>query len=80
MILNHKYVELNSKKKIIIILIKKDMEFLKKYWMVIVNYLVIIAAYSTIFDKGMVWTELILGLWIFVSAAFGMYKLFIKRK
>jgi|LSQX01.3.fsa_nt_gb hypothetical protein len=56
------------------------MEFLKKYWMVIVNYLVIIAAYSTIFDKGMVWTELILGLWIFVSAAFGMYKLFIKRK
>lgn len=56
----------------------KMKEFLKKYWMVIVNYIVILIAYSTVFEKGMSGTELILGLWIFVSAAYGMYKLFIK--
>lgn len=52
------------------------LEFLKKYWMVIVNYIVILIAYSTVYEKGFTATELILGLWIFVSAAVGMYKLF----
>ena len=54
-------------------------EFLKKHWIIIgivINYLVILVAYSAVYDKGMSGIEVILGLWIFISAAFGMYKLF----
>ena len=48
-------------------------------WLLIVNYLVIFIAYSTIYDKdGLIWTETLLGLWLFISAAYGGYKLFKK--
>ena len=58
--------------------VEKVKEFFKKYWMVFVNYIVIFIAYSTVYDKGLSSTELILGLWIFVSAAVGLFKWFKK--
>lgn len=49
----------------------------KKNWMTLVNYLVIIIAYSNIYGKdGVVFAEVLLGLWLFASAAYGMFKLF----
>lgn len=49
-----------------------------KNWLLIVNYIVIFVAYSIVYDKN-TWAELILGLWLFVSAAYGMYKWFIGK-
>lgn len=51
-----------------------------KNWFIIVNYLVIFIAYSIIYGvEGVVFAEVLLGLWIFVSVAYGGYKLFIKK-
>lgn len=50
-----------------------------KNWFIIVNYLVIFLAYSICYGKeGVVGAEALLGIWLFVSAAFGMYKIFKK--
>lgn len=52
----------------------------KKNWMIVINYLVIFIAYSNIYSKeGVVLAEVLLGLWLFASAAYGMYKLFMKK-
>jgi hypothetical protein len=54
--------------------------WLKKNWMVIVNYLVIFISYSIIYNKGVEVAETLLGLWIFVSLAYAGYKyLFLKK-
>ena len=51
----------------------------KANWMVVVNYLVILLAYNNVYGKeGTGFAEVLLGLWIFVSAAYGLYKLFSK--
>lgn len=51
-----------------------------KNWMIVINYLVIFIAYSIIFGKdGVVWAELLLGLWLFVSFAYGLYKWVMKK-
>ena len=52
-----------------------------KNWFVIVNYLVIFVSYSIIYGKdGVVFAELLLGLWLFTSVAYGGYKWFTKKK
>jgi len=51
-----------------------------KNWFIVVNYFVIFVSYSIIYGKdGVVFAELLLGLWLFVSAAYGLAKLFIKK-
>jgi hypothetical protein len=61
------------------VLLKLKTWFLKN-WMTVVNYLVILIAYSIIYGKpGVVFAELLLGLWMFVSLAYGAYKLFTKK-
>lgn len=51
-----------------------------KNWFIIVNYLVIFIAYSIIYGvEGVGFAEVLLGLWLFVSAAYGGYKLFMKK-
>jgi len=51
-----------------------------KNWFTIVNYLVIFISYSIIYGKdGVVFAEVLLGLWLFASAAYGGYKLFMKK-
>lgn len=51
-----------------------------KNWFIIVNYLVIFIAYSIIYGvEGVVFAELLLGLWLFVSVAYGGYKWFMKK-
>jgi hypothetical protein len=53
----------------------------KKNWMIVVNYLIIFISYSIIYGKeGVVGAETLLGLWLFASAAYGGYKLFMKKK
>ena len=47
-----------------------------KNWFIIVNYLVIFISYSVIYGKdGVVFAEVLLGLWLFVSAAYGLMDL-----
>jgi len=49
-------------------------------WFTIVNYLVIFISYSIIYGKeGVVFAEVLLGLWLFASASYGLYKLFMKK-
>jgi hypothetical protein len=46
-------------------------------WFTIVNYIVIFIVYSLIYGKdGVGFAELLLGLWLFTSAAYGGYKWF----
>lgn len=53
----------------------------KKNWMIVVNYLIIFISYSIIYGKDdVVGAEALLGLWLFASAAYGMYKIFMKKK
>jgi hypothetical protein len=69
----------NLKAWLLRVLLKLKIWF-PKNWMTVVNYLVIFIAYSIIYGKpGVVWAEVLLGLWIFVSLAYGLYKLFIKK-
>jgi hypothetical protein len=59
----------------------KIKDWFKKNWMIVVNYLVIFLAYSICYGKdGVVGAEVLLGLWLFASAAYGMYKIFMKKK
>jgi hypothetical protein len=52
-----------------------------KNWMIVANYLIIFVAYSIIYGKqGVVGAEVLLGLWLFASAAIGGYKWFTKKK
>lgn len=52
-----------------------------KNWFMIVNYLVIFISYSIIYGhEDVVFAEVFLGLWMFVSIAFGVFKLFTKSK
>lgn len=51
-----------------------------KNWLLLVNYIVIFVSYSNVYGhEELVGTETLLGLWIFVSAAYVLYKLFIKK-
>jgi hypothetical protein len=51
-----------------------------KNWLMVVNYLVILIAYSNVQGKdGVVLAEVLLGLWIFTSVAYGGYKWFKKQ-
>jgi hypothetical protein len=51
-------------------------EWFKNNWMITISYVVIFTAYSMIYEKGVPGAETILGLWLFISAAYGMYRLF----
>ncbi|MFA5207285.1 MAG: hypothetical protein WC428_01270 [Candidatus Paceibacterota bacterium] len=52
-----------------------------KNWMIVLNYLIIFIAYSIIYGKdGVVGAEVLLGLWLFASAAIGGWKWFTKKK
>ena len=52
----------------------------KKNWFMIVNYLVIVLSYNNVYGKeDAVFAELLLGLWIFTSIAYVMWKLFKKK-
>lgn len=60
---------------------EKIKSWFKKNWMIVVNYLVIFIAYSIIYGKDdTLLAEALLGLWLFISAAYGAYKWFIKKK
>ena len=49
-------------------------------WFMIVNYVIILASYNIVYDHDDVrYAELLLGLWIFASVAYGGYKWFIKK-
>ena len=55
----------------------KVKDFIVKNWFLIINYLVIIISYSNVYDKDdLLGTEALLGLWIFVSVAYGGWKWF----
>lgn len=61
-------------------LFEKIKNWFKKNWFIIVNYLVIFLAYSNVYEKeNCGFAEVLLGLWLFASAAYGMYKLSIKK-
>jgi hypothetical protein len=50
-------------------------------WAIIANYIVILVAYSSIYGKpNLEFAEFLLGLWIVVSAGYGIFKLFMKKK
>ena len=58
----------------------KILDWLKQHWMHLINYLVIIIAYSIIYGHtDIVWAEFLLGIWLFVSAAFAGYRWFNKK-
>lgn len=62
-------------------MIEKIKAWFKKNWMIVLNYLIIFISYSIIFGKeGVVGAEVLLGLWLFASAAYGAYKWFMKKK
>lgn len=62
------------------VLLEKLKNWFKKNWFIVVNYLVIIISYSNVYEKkGTILAEVLLGLWLFVSAAYGMYKLTMKK-
>jgi len=51
-----------------------------KNWMIVVNYLVIVLVYNNVYGKeGVLFSEVLMGLWIFASIAYGGYKWFISR-
>ena len=59
---------------------QKALPWLKKNWMIIVNYLVIILAYNNVYGKdGVILAETLLGLWIFVSIGYAGWKWFTKK-
>ena len=58
----------------------KIIEFLKKNWTIIINYLIIFISYSIVYNHPeVVWAEFLLGIWLFVSAGFGLYKWFMGK-
>jgi hypothetical protein len=59
----------------------KPWAWVKKNWFLIVNYIVILLAYNNVWSKeGVLFAEVLLGLWIFASVAYGGYLLFVKPK
>ena len=59
-------------------ILNKLVPWLKKNWMII-NYLVIFLAYNNVYGKaGVGFAEVLLGLWLFVCAAYGLYTIFSK--
>lgn len=61
-------------------LIDKIKAWFLKNWFMVVNYLVIFLAYSNIYEKqGVVFAEVLLGLWLFFSVAYAGYKWFMKK-
>lgn len=62
------------------VLLEKLKNWFKKNWFIVVNYLVLIISYSNVYGKkGTILAEVLLGLWLFASAAYGMYKLTMKK-
>jgi hypothetical protein len=60
---------------------KKFLTWFKKNWFMIVNYLVIIISYSTVYGhEGVLLAEVLLGFWIFVSIVYPVFKWFMKKK
>jgi len=59
-------------------LLLKIKNWLKKNWMQLINYLVILIAYSKVYEKpGFTGVELILGLWLFLLTGYYIFwKLF----
>jgi len=56
-------------------------KWLEKYWMIIVNYLIIFISYSIVFGHDeVVWAQFLLGIWMFTSIAYAMFKIFMKGK
>jgi hypothetical protein len=59
--------------------IAKPWAWFKKHWMVVVNFIVIFLAYNNVYGKtGVGFAEVLLGLWLFVCAAYGLYTIFAK--
>ena len=51
-----------------------------KNWMIVVNYLVIVLVYNNIYGKeDVLFSEVLMGLWIFASIAYGAFKWFVKK-
>lgn len=49
-------------------------------WLFVINYLVIFLSYIIVYDhEEVVFAELILGLWLFVSVGYLFYKIFMKK-
>lgn len=44
--------------------------WMKKYWVLVINPLVIAIAYSNVYDKGFTGTEVLLGLTLFANIAY----------
>ena len=52
-----------------------------KNWFMLINYLVVIATYFIIYGhEGVILAEVLLGLWLLVSAGYAGYKWFTKKK
>jgi len=52
-----------------------------KNWFMIVNYLVIFIAYNIVYGhEEVLFAEVLLGLWLFFSVAFTIYKWFMRKK
>jgi len=61
-------------------LFNKFIIWFKTNWFMIVNYIIIVVSYSIIYgNDAAIFAETLLGLWIFVSIAYGGYKIFIKK-
>jgi len=61
-------------------LIAKLKAWFIKSWTIITNYLVILGAYSIVYGhEEVVWAEVLLAIWMLVSAGYGGYKLFMKK-
>jgi hypothetical protein len=57
----------------------KPWAWLMKNWFIIINYIVILLAYDNIYGKnGVVFAEVLLGLWIFASVGYAGWKWFNK--
>jgi hypothetical protein len=60
--------------------IAKPWTWFKKHWLITVNYLVILLSYNNIYGKeGVGFAEVLLGLWIFTSIGYVMWKWFNKK-
>ena len=61
--------------------LSKPWAWVKKNWFLIINYIIIIVAYNNVYGKdGVVFAEVLLGLWIFASVAYAGWKWFNKPK
>ena len=58
---------------------KKILDFVNTYWLMILNPLVILLTYSELFEKGFTLTEVILALTLLVNIGYWGYKIFNKK-